>query len=818
VTKILEWLPGENKMDNLWQDIRYGLRTLVRNPSFTVVAIVVLALGIGANTAIFTVVNAVLLRPLPFNQPDRLVRVWPQKLDTSVSKAEFVELKEQNHSFADLAGYSGWSFTLTGRDEPAKVEGARTTASFFSLLGSTATLGRTFLPDEDLPGHSSVAILSYGSWQSRFGADRNILGHSIVVDGESRTIVGVLPRSFKFPDNGFSKLDVELVVPAELAPGNRNDFTAGYLSLIGRLNPNVSAEQAQAEVSSIARNSRTKLSIPTDSYGLEAAVQPLQKELVGETRLLLVVLLGAVGLVLLIACANVANLQLARTTARKREIATRAALGASRGRIVRQLLTESVALATLGGLVGVPLALWGIDLLVALLPAEMPRLNEIHMDWRVLSFSFGISLLTGMLFGLAPALQGAMVDLHTTLKEGGRGISGPRGRLRSVLVVTEVALTLILVVGAGLLIKSFWRLRQVDPGFKAENVLSLQLAPPETSYSEDSRKRTFYRQIEERIQQIPGVNTVGAIHLLPMGGNNWNPGLRVEDQPSPAGATLPHVDWRLITPGYFRAMGTPLISGRWFTDSDNENSPGVTIVNQTLAKRYWPGQDPIGKRIRGGFEGKQWVTIVGVVGDVKEQRLDLPTHLEMYRPYPQAPFPSSMVLMVRANSDPVALAAAVRREVWSVDKDVPVADVQPMTAVLSESFASRRATMLLLVAFAGLAVLLAAVGVYGIVTYAVSQRTHEIGIRIALGATSKDVLRLIVGQGLRLVFIGLALGVVGAYLTTRVLESFLFGISATDPLTFAATIVLFAGIGLLACLVPALRALSVDPLVALRCE
>jgi predicted permease len=792
---------------------------LRRHPGFTLVAALTLALGIGANTAIFSVVNAVLLKPLPFRQSEQLVKVWPEKIRTSVSKAEFVEIRNNSQSFADLAAYSGWSFTLTGRDEPAKLSGARTTATFFSLLGVRAALGRTFLPEEDRADRSHVALLSYGTWESRFGADPNIVGQSVTIDGESHTIVGVLPADFRFPDKEFPKFELELIVPAPIDPTDDEDFTAGYLNVLGRLKQGVTPGQAQAELINIARNARVKFPHMPDDYGQQANVLTLQKELVGETNQMLLILLGAVGIVLLIACANVANLQLARTTARNREIAIRTALGAARGRVVRQLLTESVLLSLLGGAAGVVLAMWGIAVLVSLLPAEVPRLNNIGIDLRVLSFSLGLSVVTGMLFGLAPALSSSKIDLQLALKESGSpAMTGMGGRLRSLLIVAEVSLALMLVIGAGLLVKSFWRLQQVDPGFKAENVLSLQLAPPSTAYAEGDRKRVFYREIMDRVRALPGVKAAGAIHLLPMGGSNWNPNLRVEDHPLPEGTALPSVDWRLITPGYFQAMGIRLIRGRYFTEDDNEKALAVAIVNETLARRYWPGEDPIGKRIRGGFEGKEWVPIVGVVSDVKEQGLDLPTHLEMYRPFAQSPLTSSLTLMVRTDTEPSALAAAIRNEVWAIDRNVPIADVQPLAQVVSESVNARRQTMLMLASFAGVALLLGAVGIYGVVTYSVNQRTHEIGVRMALGATSRDVLRLIVGQGMRVILTGVALGLVGAYLASRALEQLLFGVSATDPLTFAGVTLLLVVVAFLACLIPARRATRVDPMEALRYE
>jgi putative ABC transport system permease protein len=807
-------------MTTLWQDLRYAARMLRKSPALTGVAVITLALGIGANTAIFSVVDAVLIRPLPFKQPDRLVKVWPQRAHTSVSKAEVAEIREHSQSLADLAAYSGWSFTLTGGDQPAKLSGARTTASFFSLLGADAELGRTFLPDEDQPGRCQVALLSHDLWQSRFGSDATIIGQTITIDGQDHTVVGVLRPDFKFPDNQFPRFNLELIVPAPLDPSDRNDYTAGYLNVVGRLQPGVTPEQAQSEVTAIVRPARVKLGRgASDAYGLQASVRPLQEEMTGDTRATLLILLGAVSFVLLIACANVANLLLARVTTRKREIAIRTAMGASRARVIRQLLTESLMLAAAGGAAGVLLALWGIDLLAGLLPSEVPRLNVIGLNGGVLGFSLGISLATGLLFGMAPALQASKPDLQAALKEGGKtATTGAGRRLRSLLVVAEVALCLMLVIGAGLLIRSFWRLRQVDPGFTAQNVLSLQVAPPATAYADGPRKRAFYHQVMERIAALPGVKAVGGNHLLPMGGSNWNPDLRVEDHPLPEGAALPSVDWRLVTPGYFEAMRIRLVRGRYFTDRDGDTAPHVAIVNQTLAEAYWPDQDPIGKRIRGGFEGKEWVPIVGVVGDVKEQGLDTPTHLEMYRPYEQATFISALTVMVETEAEPAGLAAAIRGEVWAIDKDVPIANIQPLARVVSESLARRRATMLLLAVFAGVALLLASVGIYGVVAYGVAQRTQEIGIRMALGASSRDVLRLVIGQGMRLIFAGVALGLGGAWATTRALESLLFGTSATDGLTFAAVASLLALVALLACYVPARRATRVDPMVALRYE
>ncbi len=799
-------------MSTFLHDLRFAFRMLVKSPGFTVVAVIALALGVGANTAIFSVVNSALIRPLPFKDPDRLALVWTQKYNTNVSKAEFVELKNNIQSVEDMAAYSGWSFTLTGLNEPLQVSGARATAAFFSLLGADAALGRAFAPDEDQPGQDRVIVLSHGFWERRFGSDPNVTGRQVTLDGESHTIIGVMPPSFNFPDG-----ERDIWVPAAINPGNEDDYTAGYLTVLARLKPGVSVEQAQAEVSSIAQNAREKFPRAPNDYGTQAAVRSLRNEIVGDFGLTAFVLLGAVGFVLLIACANVANLQLARMASRQKEIAIRSALGARRSRVIRQLLTESVLLSLVGGAAGLILALWGTSSLVSILPEDTPRLSEVKIDGWVLGFSIAVSLMTGLIFGLAPALQASRPDLNSTLKEGsGRATVG--GRMRNTLVVAEVALVLILLIGAGLLIKSFWRLQQVDPGFRAEQVLSAQLAPPASKYEEDSRKRAFYHEVVNRIQSLPGVEAVGAIHLLPMGKSNWNPGLRIEDHPLPEGSRLSNVDWRLVTSDYFHAMGIPLLKGRFFTESDNEDAPRVTIINEVIATRYWPDEDPIGKRIRSGFEGRNWVTVVGVVKGVKHHGLDSETRLEMYRPYDQAPFPTSMTVMARTTGDATALAASIRSAVWSIDSDVPVTDIQPMTSVVSKSLSPQRSTMLLLLIFASVAMTLGAVGIYGVISYTVSQRTREIGIRSAMGAQAQDVVRLVVGRGLKLTLAGVVIGIAGAIALTRVMESLLFGVSATDPVTFVAVSLILILVALGACFVPARRATKVDPMVALRYE
>jgi putative ABC transport system permease protein len=811
------WLQQLRWEDDMSQDLRYGLRRLRTSPGFTGVAVLALALGIGANTAIFSVVNSVLLRPLPFSEPERLVKVWPGQYKVTTAKVELVELQRASRSFEGLAAYSGWSFTLTGRAEPLRLSGARATADFFTLLGTRAALGRTFAADEDQPGRYRVIVLSHAFWQQYFGAEPNIIGQTVTLDGQSHTIIGVLPPDFNFPALRAERTD--LWVPAPLDPNDVNDYTAGYLDLLARLKPDVTPEQAQAEVVSISRAMRTKIPRAPNDYGDHASVRPLKNEVIGDSRQMLFVLLGAVGCVLLIACANVANLQLVRATQRQKELAIRAALGARRLRLVRQLLTESTLLALLGGAAGLLLAWLGMNLLLKLLPADTPRLSEVAIDGRVLAFSLALSALTGVLAGLAPALQTSKLDLQSGLKEGGKSsATGRSGRLRGLLVVAEVALVLMLMIGAGLLIRSFWHLQQVNPGFEGEQVLSAQLAPPGSNYHEAPRRRAFYHEVIARVAALPGVEAAGAIHLLPLGGSNWNPGLRVEEQPLPQGTRLPNVDWRVVTPDYFRALGIPLLRGRFFTAGDNENAPGVALINDALARRYWPQADPVGKRLRSGFEQGQWVTIVGVVGGIKHHGLEQETAIEMYRPYDQAPFPLSMTVMARTQHSSAALATALRSAVWSVDREVPVASVQPLAQVVSESLAPRRATMLLLVSLAAVALILGLVGIYGVLAYTVSQRTHEIGIRMALGAQAGEVLELVIKQGMALALSGVALGLAGAFALTRVMKSLLFTVSATDPLTFAGVAALFAFITLLACYLPARRAAKVDPLIALRHE
>jgi len=806
-----------NLLGDLWQDCRYGMRMLLRNPGFTIVAVLALALGIGANSAIFSVVNTILLRPLPYKNPGALVMIWEEATHLGFPRntpppANFIDWREQSRVFEAMAAMAERSFNLTGVGEPERLDGRRVSANLFSLLGVDAQLGRGFLPEEDQPG-TRVVVLSYGLWQRHFGSDPGIIGRPLTLSGESYTVVGVMPRSFQFPTRG-DQLWVPIAFPAEEAKQRGNH----YLEVVARIKPGHSLKQAQAEMDTIA--ARLARQYPEDNVRIGAVVTPLHEQVVGDIRPALLVLLGAVGFVLLIACANVANLLLARAAVRQKEIALRLALGASRSRLTRQFLAESVLLAALGGGVGLALSLAGINVLKAFIPENISQAQAINIDGKVLLFTVLVSLATGLVFGLAPATQASNFNLNETLKEGGRDSgSGSRGnRLRSLLVISEVAVSFILLIGAGLLINSFLHLRNLDPGYRADHLLTMKVALPETKYPDKERRAPFYSELIRRVQTLPGVQSVAVASNLPLTYNGDSVPIGIEGRADPPPDQRPDVILRVVSPGYFSTMGIALVQGRDFTEQDKGESLRVVVISEKTARHFWPGEDPIGKRLKPGSTTSDgpWREVIGVVKDVRQNDFVAEPKMQMYMAYPQVGSFAPNALVVRTNVEPLSLGAAVRRTVWEIDKDQPVSDIRSMDEIVSEAVARQRFSMLLLGVFAGLALVLAAVGIYGVMSYSVAQRTREIGIRMALGAKSSDVLKMAVGQGLRLVFAGVVIGLAAALILTRVMASLLFGVSATDPATFATISLVLFSAALLASYIPARRATKVDPMVALR--
>lgn len=797
-------------METIIKDIRYGIRGLIKRPGFTTVAVLTLALGIGANSAIFSVLNAVLLRPLPYADADRIVRIEETegKGGMGVSPPNLLDFQQQNQTFESIAGYARGSFILTGAGEPLRVQSCEISADLFSVLGVKPLIGRSFLAADERPGQDRFALISHGLWQSRFGGNQALLNQQITLDGLSYTVAGVMPNGFEFP---IQSERVEIWTPLEQPEDLAQLRGAHYLDVVGRIKTGVSLAQARADLDAIA--SRIAQQYPKEVSG-KTTVVPLKQDLVGQSQPYLLMLAGAALLVLLIAVANVASLTLARAAERQKEIALRTALGASKSRIVRQLLTESLILSFVGGLAGVTLAGWSTGLLAAIAPGDLPRFQSIYVDGRVLLFALGLSVISGILLGLIPAWRSANADLQVRLKEGEtRSASAPRQALRKALVVSEVTLALVLLCGAGLLIRTLWKLNSVNPGFDPDNVLVGELVLPTTKYRDAGRQTIFFQQLIERIKASPGIESVGGTSSLPLSGTNMVFFASVEGR---ANSTLP-ASFRSVSPDYFRTMRIPLLKGRWFEDRDTAASQPVVVINETMARQISPNyEEALGKRIKHGFRN-QVAEVVGVIGDVKYAGLDQQTRPEMYAPFAQRAWPF-MRIVARSNSDPSLVAAAIREAVRAIDPDQPVDKMMTMSSVVSASFVGRSFYMQLLGTFAALAFILASVGIYGVVSYSVAQRTREIGIRVALGARRSDVLGLVLKEALRLTALGVGLGLIGAFAATRVLRSLLFEVKPTDPATFIFLSLLLTLVALLASYIPARRATKVDPLVALRYE
>jgi predicted permease len=825
---------GWSWLEHLVQDVRYGLRMLVKNPGFTVVAVLTLALGIGANTAFFSLVNGILLQPLPFAQPERLVAITD-----SYPQGALVAMRANLRSM-EVAGYSDdRELNLTGLGDPVRLYGTAVSANFFSLLGERAALGRVFLPGEDQPGKDSVVILSHALWEQKFGRDPDVIGRSVTLEGESRQIVGVMPAPFQMAAGHqiiatAAPSKAQFWVPLHLDPRAIGAYWgSGFMPVFGRLRAGVTMEEAGAEVRAFIPQMRGMFpwKMP-DAIWVSSTVIPLQESLVGGVRTKLLLLLGAIGIVLLIACANVANLLLARATTRQKEMAVRAALGAGRPRLCRQLLTESIVLGMGGGALGTIVAASGLQLLKSILPGDTPRLAAVAMDWHVLAFTAGISVLTGLIFGIVPALHASQIDLTEALKTGWqRSTAAASHRLRTALAVTEVALAVVLVIGAGLLVKSLWELAHVDPGFRTESILTARITPNDTFCADFARSQTFYNELLERTRALPGVKEVAVVNVLPLSGRINAFSADLEDHPrrpqDPASALIETI----LTPDYIRLMGIPLLRGRELTTADmGPDTPPVALVTASTARKAWPNQDPIGKHVK-RVQASVWTTVVGVVGDVSEYSLasSLPEWADgaVYVPYGNAartvarhgtPRPTEMTLVVRTTNAQLSLAGELRKVVASLSRNVPVSEMQTLSTVVSRSLAAPRSTMSLFAMFAALALVLGAVGIYGVISYSVMQRTSEIGIRLALGAQKGEVLRLVMSQGARVALVGVGIGVAGALGLTRFLASLLYGVTPADPLTFIVVSLILTSVALLASYIPARRATKVDPMVALRYE
>jgi putative ABC transport system permease protein len=808
------WLQRQRWEDDMIQDLRYGMRMLLKNPGFTSVAILTLALGVGANTAIFSFVNSVLLRPLPFDQPEQLVRVYEKRIRQGrmrnpASGPDFLDWRQQQSVFQQMAAFDNWSANLTGMGEPEQLTGLAVTEDMFTLLRVSPARGRAFAPEEFKPGSAGVIALSDGLWRRRFGARDDVIGQTLTLNGQSQTVVGVLPRGFQF----FNK-EIEFWVPLPINPQSNRALHS--LGVIARLKPGVTVGRAQAEMETIA--ARLEQQYPDMNTGHNVNVFPLHDETVGQVSRGLWVMMSAVGFLMLIACANVANLLLARTAVRKREMAIRAALGGGPWRVIRQLLTESLLLAASGGALGLLLGYWGIDLLIALSPDNTPRLDEVRLDFSALGFTLLLSLLTGIIFGSLPAFQAARPDLTETLKESGRASSAGlrHNRARSLLVIAEVAVALVMLTGAGLMVRSFAQLHAVNPGFDPENVLTVQLSLLGSKYRGPQTQAAFVERALERLVTLPGVQSAGAVVAPPFGRfPGGSRGFEIENRPQRPNE-IRNARFNSCSPNYFRTLNTRLLKGRDFTARDAQGQPEVAIINERMARLYWPDEDPLGQHIR--ITGADsWRLIVGVVGDAHSAKLEVEPGPEMFYPFSQSPYPL-LSLMARAAGDPEGLIAAVRGEIHSIDPDLPVSGMAPLDELVAGSIAPQRLNTFLIGLFSALAMTLAAVGIYGVMSYAVAQRTQEIGIRMALGARPRDALKLVVKQGMALALLGVAIGLAASFGLTRLLKTLLFGVSATDPVTFVVIPLLLTLIALLACYLPARRATKVDPLTALRRE
>ena len=806
-------------MDAFLNDIRYAFRNLIKRPAFTLIAVLTLGIGIGANTAIFSSIYALLLKPLAFPELDRVVAIWDKNpsrgvVHNEVAMANYLDWQAQTQSLEQLALYSWFNASITGLNEPERVQGFAVTANFLDVTGVKPIMGRNFTAEENQPGKDVVVIISYSLWQRHFGGDPNILDKTITINNFPCQVVGVMPPHFNFPKAG------DVYAPLELSPEVVSNRQTHQYYVIGRLKPGASIESAQAEIDNVT--ARLEKQYPETNTGLGATVYPLVDDMVRAYDKPIWITMGFVGFVLLIACANIANLMLARASGRQKEIALRAALGASRWRIMRQLLTESVIVALIGGAFGVLLGYWGIDALRWSNPGDAAKFaagwHQLGINVPALLFTLGLSVFSGLVFGLAPALQVSKPNLNDSLKEGARQVSASSHRLRSALVVFEIALSLVLLVGAGLSVRSFLSLVKTSPGFNPDSVMTMRLMLPRAKYQQQPQRAAFYNDLLQRVKATPGVESAAFVNYLPLGGQNSSDSYLVEGEAEPQPGRENEGRYRVATPDYFQTMRIPIVAGRGFSEQDKAGAPPVVIVNETLARKHWPGQPAVGKRIR--FYGDQartpWMEIVGVVQDVTHE-LNLPVTPEYYLPHAQNSW-SGMVLVARTNVDPTSLAAALRQQVWSMDKDLPVYDVKSMNEVWSMAASMYTFSSVTLGFFAAVALLLASLGIYGVMAFAVSQRTQEIGIRIALGASAPDVLKLVVKHGMKLALAGIAIGLVGAWGLTRFMKHILVGVTATDLLTFAVVPACLFVAALVACYLPARRATKVDPLVALRYE